>query len=314
MVSPPSGPLDEQQLRARRGRDGGCGAQPRPARQVVGGVVAQRVAVGHRGGEPLGQRRGLHHLQPHPAYRRPPGRRPGSGRRPRCARPRCTGRPGRPGARRRCDRARRCGAISTDLPSGQPLVAAAAPRGQVAAQRGQHLARLDDRVAPAQQAARELTAQRRVDGADRGRVEQLEPAPVRVGQRRRLLQQAELGVVDGQGERAGGPEAEAGHLGAQFLPQLAGPQRQASSGPARRPLTQTRPKFLTLAPRASASRSSCTTSKPRRRAATACMVPSTPPPTTTTRCVIPRRKYSHLETCIANFQQGPKRDPGREAR
>jgi hypothetical protein len=58
-----------------------------------------------------------------------------------------------------------------------------------------------------------------------------------------------------------------------------------SSGPAFRPLTQTRPKFRTLAPRASASRSSCTTSKPRRRAMTACMVPSTPPPAMTTRVV-----------------------------
>ena len=56
-----------------------------------------------------------------------------------------------------------------------------------------------------------------------------------------------------------------------------------SSGPALRPLTQTRPKFRTLAPRASASRSSWTTSKPRLRASTACMVPSTPPPTMTTR-------------------------------
>ena len=66
----------------------------------------------------------------------------------------------------------------------------------------------------------------------------------------------------------------------------------ASSGPARRPLTQTRPKFRTLAPRASGSRSRCTTENPRRRAMTACIVPSTPPPTITTRCSVTDDEYN----------------------
>ena len=78
---------------------------------------------------------------------------------------------------------------------------------------------------------------------------------------------------------------------------------KASSGPARRPLTHTRPKFLTLAPRPAGSRSSWVTAYPRRRASTACMVPRMPPPTMTTRpdSSFTGKKYIQLATCIANF-------------
>ena len=182
-----------------------------------------------------------------------------------------------------------------DLSPGQPLVRTGALRGggQVAAQGGQHLTRLDDRVGPAQQAARQLTAQRRVDGPDAGRIEQLQFPPVRVRQASRLLEQGELRVLGGQGERARGPEARGRAPGRPVPPTARGHAAPgSSSAPALRPLTQTRPKFLTLAPRASASRSNCTTSKPRRRAITACIVPSTPPPTTTIRCVSHTIYYS----------------------
>jgi hypothetical protein len=108
-----------------------------------------------------------------------------------------------------------------------PLVSIA---GQVAAQRREDLPGLDDGVEMAVQPAGELAAQRRVDRPDRGRVEQLEPAALRVGQFRRLLEQAELGVRGRQRERARGPEAEPGHLRAELGPQLAGPQRQAQLG------------------------------------------------------------------------------------
>jgi len=114
-----------------------------------------------------------------------------------------------------------------DLPPGQPLVSVS---GQVAAQRGQHLTRLDDRVGPAEQAVGELAAQRRVHRADGRRVQQLELPPVRVGPRRRLFEQGQLGVRGGQRERARGPEADPGHLRAEFRPQRAGPQGQAELG------------------------------------------------------------------------------------
>jgi hypothetical protein len=43
------GPLDQQQLRPLRG--GGLRRELPPSRQVIGGVVAQRVAVGQRRGD-----------------------------------------------------------------------------------------------------------------------------------------------------------------------------------------------------------------------------------------------------------------------
>jgi hypothetical protein len=52
---------------------------------------------------------------------------------------------------------------------------------KVAAQRGQHLARFDDRVRAAEQPADELPAQGRVDLADGRGVKQLEPAPIGTG-------------------------------------------------------------------------------------------------------------------------------------
>jgi hypothetical protein len=118
------------------------------------------------------------------------------------------------------------GAISVASP-GKPFVTFS---GQVRAQRRQHLARLDDRVGPAEQAAGELAAQRRVHRADGRRVEQLELPLVRVGQRRRLFEQGQLRVPAGQRERARGTEAEPRHLRAERGPQLAGAQRQAELG------------------------------------------------------------------------------------
>ena len=51
---------------------------------------------------------------------------------------------------------------------------------------------------------------------------------------------------------------------------------RSSSGPAARPLTQTRPKLRTEARRGPASASRWTTCQPRRQASRACMVPRTP--------------------------------------
>ncbi len=56
----------------------------------------------------------------------------------------------------------------------------------------------------------------------------------------------------------------------------------SSSSPPARPLTQIWPKLRSEAPRASLSRSICTTSWPRLTACQACMVPTTPAPTTMT--------------------------------
>ena len=109
------------------------------------------------------------------------------------------------------------------LTSGPPVIARA---GQIGAQRGQRQPGLDDRVGPAQQTAGDLAAQRRVDLPDGGRVEQLEAAPDRVGPGGCFFQQAQLGLVRSQGERARGPEMQARHGGAQLGPQLAGAQRQ----------------------------------------------------------------------------------------
>ena len=69
---PAAGPLDQQQLGAGLRRGPFLRWQPVPSGQVEGGVVAQRVAVGQRRGDPIGQRRRLHHLQPDPPDRRLP--------------------------------------------------------------------------------------------------------------------------------------------------------------------------------------------------------------------------------------------------
>ena len=230
---PAVGPLDQQQLRAGSSGRRGLRWQLAPAGQVVRGVVAQRVAVGQRRGDPLGRRRGLHHLQPDPPYPSPgqvPARHPGVRR---------AGAQDHqvalvPGAGVVAHRVRR---DLGDLPPGKPLIPALpfttgplTTGREVAAQRGQHLAGLDDRVGPAEQAAGELAAQRRVHRADGRRVQQLELPPVRVGQRRRLFEQGQLGVPGSQRERARGPEADPGRLCAEFRPQLAGPQGQAELG------------------------------------------------------------------------------------
>jgi hypothetical protein len=94
------------------------------------------------------------------------------------------------------------------LTAGQPLVARHGQ--QVRAQRRGHLPRLHDGVLGAQQRAGEVAAQRRVDRAGRRRVQHLIAALRRVGERRRLLDQGQLGVVGGQGQGAAGPEADAG--------------------------------------------------------------------------------------------------------
>jgi len=224
---PAVGPLDQQQLSAGSSGRRGLRRQLAPAGQVVRGVVAQRVAVGQRRGDRLGQR-GLHHLQPDPPYPAPgqvPARHPGV-RRAGAQDHQVALVPG-PGVV-----AHRVRRDLGDLPPGKPLVSALpfTTGREVAAQRRQHLARLDDRVGPAEQAAGELAAQRRVHRADGRRVQQLELPPVRVGQRRRLFEQGQLGVPGGQRERARGPEADPGHLRAEFRPQLAGPQGQAELG------------------------------------------------------------------------------------
>ena len=225
---PAIGPLDQQQLRACPGRRGRLRRELSPARQLVGGVVAQRVAVGQRRGDLLGQRRRLHHLQPHP-----PDRSGLAAGQVLACHPGVRG-PGAqhdqvavvPGPGVVTDRARR---DFGDLPAGQPLVRAGAC-GQVTAQRGQYPPGLDDRVEAAVKTAGEVAAQRRVDGADGGGVKQLEPPAVRVGPRRRLLEQAELDLIGGDRERARGSEAETGYRRAQFLPQLPRAQRQRELG------------------------------------------------------------------------------------
>ena len=114
-----------------------------------------------------------------------------------------------------------------DLAPGQPVITGP---GQITAQRGQRQARFHDRVGAAEQAAGQFAAQRRVDGPHGAGVEQLEAAPVRVGQRGRFLEHAQFGVAGGQRERASGPEAQAVHGRTQLGPQLAGAQRQRELG------------------------------------------------------------------------------------
>jgi hypothetical protein len=189
MVRPPSARWTSSSCARVPRAAGGLRRQLAPSRQVVGGVVAQRVAVGQGRGEPLGQRRGLHHLQPDPAHRsraaarQVPAGHPG------------VWRPGAqdhqvtvvPGAGVIAHRVRR---DLGDLAPGQPLVAAAGPRasrGSRAARAAPAAARRSRRAGRA--AAGELAAQRRVDGRTAPGSSSSNPR-WRVRQRGRLLEQA----------------------------------------------------------------------------------------------------------------------------
>ena len=226
-------PLYQQQLGPRRGGGRGLRREPVAAGQVEGRVVAQRVTVGHRGGEPAREGLRLHHLQPDPAHRRPL----------------VAGqvRAGHAGMRRAGAQhdqvapvplagvvAHRVRGDLGRLAARPPAVAGgpARPGQQVLADGGQGEARLDHGVPAAAQPPGELAAQRRVDLAGRGCVEELVTADRGVGPCRRLLQQLQLGLAGRQRQRPVRPEADARHLRGQLLPARPGPQGQAQLGPA----------------------------------------------------------------------------------
>ena len=94
------------------------------------------------------------------------------------------------------------------------------------AQRPERLAGLDDRVAAAQQPAGELPAERGVDRPAVVRAEQLITPQAGVGQRRGLLEQAQFGLVGGEGQGRDGAETGAGHLHGDLRPSCPGPQRE----------------------------------------------------------------------------------------
>jgi hypothetical protein len=103
----------------------------------------------------------------------------------------------------------------------------------VGAQHPEHLAGLHDRVPAAQEPAGELPAQRAVDRPAFVRPEQLVAPQPGVGQRRGLLEQVQLGLVGGEGQRRDGAEAGAGHLHGDLRPARPGPQRELELGAGR---------------------------------------------------------------------------------
>jgi hypothetical protein len=94
------------------------------------------------------------------------------------------------------------------------------------AEGARHQARLDRRVAPAQQRAGERAAKRRVELPGGAGVQQLVPALRRVRQLGGLLEQLQLAVIGG--ERQGSVRAKAGRrdYSTQFLPPGPGPHRE----------------------------------------------------------------------------------------
>ena len=288
MVSAAVGALHQQQLRAARRGHRGLRPEQGERRHVVGRVVAQRVAVRDRRRERLGERRGLHHLQPHP---------PQVVRRGRQVRPGHAGEV-RPGAQHHEVTAVPAAApgpapVRDDLdglPAGQPLVprprpgARAAPGARPAAPRSRRpgsTARRGTRpAAPGSPRARRRGRAARSRAASASGSSAASPST-----RSSASRVASVSDPAGRNPVPGADAAISSHSSRAR-------NASASSGPARRPLTQTRPKFRTLAPRASGSRSRCTTENPRRRAMTACIVPSTPPPTITTRCSATDDEYN----------------------
>ena len=223
--------LHQQQLGLRPGRDRGLRRQAAAARKIVGRVVAQRIAIGQRGRQARGERLRLHHLQPHPAHRRAvPGGQVRSSdpavRRTGAQDDQVTAVPG-PGVV-----ADGVGGQLDHLPARQPGVAGRAGR-QVDAQHPEHLAGLDDRVPAAQETAGEFPAERGVDRPAFVRPEQLITPQAGVGQRRGLLEQAQFGLVGGEGQRRDGAEAGAGHLHGDLRPSCPGPQRELELGAGR---------------------------------------------------------------------------------
>ncbi len=226
MVSPPSARWTSSSCARTRAAAPCLRRQPVPAGQVEGGVVAQRVAVGQRRGDPRGQRRGLHHLQPDPPHPAAPGQVP----------------PRDPGVRRARAQDHQVALVPGtgviayrvrrdlgDLPPGMPLVSALPCQSTRAAPgstcRGSTIASARQCRPPANSPRSAGLTARTAAGSSSSN-----SAPVRVGQRRRLLEQGQLRVRGGQRERARGPEADPGHLRAEFGPQLAGAQGQAELG------------------------------------------------------------------------------------
>lgn len=215
--------LDHEQLHAVLGghrplRPGGPERVERGA--GVGRVVAEAVPVGHRGGQCLAQRVGLHHLQPHAPDREFGGE--------------FADQAGEPRAGAQHDEVALVGVpvVVADAGAGHEQVAHLAPgqprveagRREVGAQRGQCDPGLDRAVAFAPQGRVERAAQGRVVAAGLVRREQFEAALGGVRQREGRLGHRDLLGAPAHGERAGRAKAGTGHVGADPLPQLAGPQ------------------------------------------------------------------------------------------
>ena len=287
---PPSSALHEQQLRpARRGHRGlRRRAGPATARRRPGSSAASR-RPRPRWSSRLGERRGLQHLQPHPAQRRAGGGRRGAARcgpatpvkfapvhsttrSPRCHAPRWSRTP--------------CAATSTASRPGSHCVPGAAARdarSAGSASRGSAIASARH-YSPPRNSPRSAGLTSRTP---RG-VEQLELALLGVGQLGRLAASRELGLAGRRGSatRRGGTRCP-GRRPRSISHSSRARSARASSAPARRPLTQIRPKFRTLAPRRLGFPLQVSHRQPVSPGQTACIVPRIPPPTMTTRAESP---------------------------
>ena len=228
----PGGPLDQEELHAPVGGGGRRLGQPGATGEVEGRVVPHRVGVGQGGGQALGGRRGLQHLEA--ALPEGSG---GQGR------PDAATEAGQPVADAQHDHrplvaapevvdghGRDTGGDHVDhLSAGEPRVATGGLQGDP--EGAQHQAGLDDGVAGAAQTAQQAAAHRRVDRPDPVGVQELEAARRGVGPAGGLGHQRQLGLVAGDGHRAVGTEPDGGGVDGELLPQLPGPDGEVQFGP-----------------------------------------------------------------------------------
>ena len=108
------------------------------------------------------------------------------------------------------------------LASGQPLVATG--RLQRLSDGAEHRAWFDHRVEPAPESAGDVALDGRVDVPHTRGVKELDAASRRVGTGSGFGHQGELGIRSGHGQRAVGPESDAGAGRGDPLPEGPGPQ------------------------------------------------------------------------------------------
>ena len=115
------------------------------------------------------------------------------------------------------------GGPDLDRPApGEPLVATG--RLQCRSDRAEHRAGFDHCVEPAQQPTGDVTLDGRVDIPHTRGIKELGAAGRRVGTGSGFGHQAELGIGSGNGQRAVGPETDAGTGRGDPLPEGPGPQ------------------------------------------------------------------------------------------